>query len=195
MCYSFFLAFYIRYLSLTNSDSITLCLESYMRVLKRKKKLTQSNLPFCVFLTFNIIFGSTIKYLFQEFASLMQGEFEMSLMGELTYFVGFLIKQVEEGTFISQTKYYMELLVKLNMQNLWSVLTSMASNVLIKKDENGVEIDITKYRGIIGSLLYLTTSVPNIMFCVCICARYQALLSESHFMILKRILRYLNKTS
>lgn len=71
----------------------------------------------------------------------------------------------------------------------------MTSNVLIDKDKRGVNFDVTMYRGIIRSLLYLTASRPNIIFSVCMCARYQALLKDSHFKIVKCILRYLNETS
>lgn len=119
----------------------------------------------------------------------------MSIMGELTNFLGLQIKQVENGTFISQIKYCLEILKEFDMQNSKSISTLMASNVLIDKDEIGVEIDITKYRGIIGFLLYLTTNMPYIMFSVCMCSRFQASPKESHFKIVKGILRYLNGTS
>lgn len=118
----------------------------------------------------------------------------MSPMGDLTYFLGLQIKQTEEGTFISQTKYCLELLKKFDMQNSKSISALMASNFLIDKDKSGVEIDITKYRGIIGSLLYLDARRPNIMFRVCKCALFHACSRESHFKIVKRILRYLNGT-
>lgn len=81
------------------------------------------------------------------------------------------------------------------MQNSKRISTSMASNVLRDKDEKGIEIDITKYRGIIRHLLYLTMSMPYITFSVCMCARFQALPMESHFKIIKIILRYINGTS
>lgn len=103
----------------------------------------------------------------------MQKEFEMYLMGELTYFLGFQIKKAKEGTFISKTKYFLEFLKKFNMKDSKSISTPMESNVLIDKDERGVDFDVTKYRGIIISLLYLTTSMPYIIFSVCMCARYQ----------------------
>lgn len=78
----------------------------------------------------------------------------MSLLIELTYFIGFQIKKAEYGTFISQTKYFLKLLKKFDMQNSKSISTPMTSNVLIDKDESGIEINITKYRGIIESILY-----------------------------------------
>lgn len=79
-------------------------------------------------------------------------------MGELTYFLGLQIKQDEEGTFISQTKYCLDLLKKFEIKDSKTISTPMASNVLIDKDETRVDFDITRYRSIIGSLLYLTAS-------------------------------------
>lgn len=143
----------------------------------------------------NIIFGSTNESLCREFVSLMQGEFEMSLMGELTYFLGFQIKQGEEGNFISQTNYCLDLLKKFEMKDSKTISTPIASNVLIDKDERGLNFDGTRYRGKTRSLLYLITSRSDIIFSLCTCARYQASPKDSHFKIVKHILRYLNGTS
>ncbi|KAK2435258.1 hypothetical protein QL285_020332 [Trifolium repens] len=143
----------------------------------------------------DIIFGSTNPSLVKSFSSLMQGEFEMSMMGELTYFLGIQIKQLEEGTFIYQTKYCLELLKKFGMTDSKIMETPMASTCALSKDEEGKDVEITKYRGIIGSLLYLTASRPDIMFSVCMCARYQSCPKESHLKAVKRILKYLKGTS
>ncbi|KAK2390489.1 putative mitochondrial protein [Trifolium repens] len=143
----------------------------------------------------DIIFGSTNPSLVKSFSSLMQGEFEMSMMGELTYFLGLQIKKLEEGTFIYQTKYCLELLKKFGMTDSKHMETPMASTCALSKDEEGKDVEITKYRGIIGSLLYLTASRPDIMFSVCMCARYQSSPKESHLKAVKRILKYLKGTS
>ncbi|KAK2429898.1 hypothetical protein QL285_028295 [Trifolium repens] len=143
----------------------------------------------------DIIFGSTNPSLVKSFSSLMQGEFEMSMMGELTYFLGLQIKQLEEGTFIYQTKYCLELLKKFGMTDSKIMETPMASTCALSKDEECKDVEITKYRGIIGSLLYLTASRPDIMFSVCMCARYQSCPKESHLKAVKRILKYLKGTS
>ncbi|KAK2382297.1 putative mitochondrial protein [Trifolium repens] len=143
----------------------------------------------------DIIFGSTNPSLVKSFSNLMQGEFEMSMMGELTYFLGLQIKQLDEGTFIYQTKYCLELLKKFEMTDSKHMDTSMASTCALSKDEEGKDVEITKYRGIIGSLLYLTASRPDIMFSVCMCARYQSCPKESHLKAVKRILKYLKGTS
>jgi len=106
----------------------------------------------------DIIFGLTNYTMCQEFSKLMQGEFEMSLMGELTFFLGLQIKQTRDDIFLSQTKYALELLKKFDMQECKSISTPMASALSIDKDKTGIEVDGMRYRGMIGSLLYLTTS-------------------------------------
>ncbi|KAK2364610.1 cysteine-rich RECEPTOR kinase [Trifolium repens] len=95
----------------------------------------------------DIIFGSTNPSLVKSFSSLMQGEFEMSMMGELTYFLGLQIKQLEEGTFIYQTKYCLELLKKFGMTDSKHMETPMASTCALSKDEESKDVEITKYRG------------------------------------------------
>jgi len=101
----------------------------------------------------DIIFGSTNDTICQEFSKLMQGEFEMSLMGELTFFLGLQIKQTRDVIFLSQTKYALELLKKFDLQDCKSISTPMASALSIDKDETGIEVDGKRYRGMIDSLL------------------------------------------
>ena len=108
----------------------------------------------------DIIFGSTNAKLCSKFAKLMQSRYQMSMMGELSYFLGLQVKQSEEGTFICQTKYTRNLLKKFRMQDCSSSSTPMATATKLDKD-TGKSVDITDYRGMIGSLLYLTTSRPD----------------------------------
>ncbi|XP_014499242.1 uncharacterized protein LOC106760301 [Vigna radiata var. radiata] len=119
----------------------------------------------------------------------------MSMMGELTYFLGLQIKQNEEGTFISQTKYCKEILKKFEMYKSKEASTSMGTSCYLDKDESGKEVNQTKYRGMIGSLLYLTASRLDILQSVCVCARYQSSPRESHLTAVKRILKYLKGTT
>jgi len=139
----------------------------------------------------DIIFGSTDNSLCKGFASIMQGEFEMSMMGELTFFLGLQIKQMENGTFISQSKYCKEVLKKFGMDIAKEASTPMGTSCYLDKDESGIEVNQTMFRGMIGSLLYLTTSRPDIMQSVCVCAHFQANPKESHLTVVKRILKYL----
>ena len=139
----------------------------------------------------DIIFGSTNESLCQEFSQVMQGEFEMSLMGELNYFLGLQIKQSNEGIFINQAKYTKDLLERFCMENSKPMSTPMSPSTKTEKDEKGKDVDQTKYRGMIGLLLYLTASRLDIMFSVCMCARFQSCSKESHLLSVKRIFRYL----
>ena len=142
----------------------------------------------------DIIFGSTNEDFCKEFGDLMSKEFEMSMIGELSFFLGFQVKQMKEGVFISQEKYTQDLLKRFKMMDCKPIKTPMASNGHLDLDEGGNPIDKTLYRSMIGSLLYLTASRPDIMFSVCMCARYQAMPMESHLIAVKRILRYLKYT-
>ena len=108
----------------------------------------------------DIIFGATNVLLCEEFSKCMHNEFEMSMMGELNFFLGLQIKQTKEGIFINQAKYIKDLLKRFELENAKSAKTPMSSTIKLDKDENGKEVDITKYRGMIGSLLYLTLVDP-----------------------------------
>ncbi|XP_019238229.1 PREDICTED: uncharacterized protein LOC109218328 [Nicotiana attenuata] len=112
-------------------------------------------------------------------------------MGDLTVFLGLQIQQTEEGTFVCQTKYTKELIPKFGMSNARLIGTPMSPATNLDKDEQGTPIDETRYRGMIGSLLYLTASRPDIMFSVCKCAKLQSAPKESHLTAVKRIIRYL----
>ncbi|KAK6163564.1 hypothetical protein DH2020_000428 [Rehmannia glutinosa] len=139
----------------------------------------------------DIIFGSTNKELCDKFSNLMQGKFEMSMMGELTFFLGLQVKQLKDGTFISQTKYTRDLMKKFGMKEKSSVKIPMNTSVKMDMDVDGKAVDQTRYRALIGSLLYLTANIPDITFVVGVCARFQSVPKESHMTAAKRILRYL----
>ncbi|GMI76746.1 hypothetical protein HRI_001343900 [Hibiscus trionum] len=142
----------------------------------------------------DIIFGSTNECYCKDFSKLMQGEFEMSMMGELSFFLGLQIKQMSDGTFINQAKYVSDMLKKFGLENAKPQATPMSSSIKLDKDEGGKCVDSKLYRSMIGSLLYLTASRPDIMFSVCLCARFQASPKESHLVAIKRIFRYLIDT-
>ena len=139
----------------------------------------------------DIIFGSTNQVLCQAFGEMMTKEFKMSMMGELSFFLGFQIKQLKEGTFIYQEKYCMDLLRKFKMEDCKSATTPIPLKAKLQPDPTGKKVDIKEYRSMIGSLLYLCASRPDIMFSVCLCARFQADPKESHRSAVQRILRYL----
>ncbi|KAI3735537.1 hypothetical protein L6452_15038 [Arctium lappa] len=139
----------------------------------------------------DIIFGSTNQKYCDKFSELMKSKFEMSLMGELTFFLGLQVKQTSEGTFITQSKYVSHILKKYRLNDSTSMKTPIATGVKLDSDLSGKSVDVKTYRGMIGSLLYLTASRPDIMFATCLCARYQANPKESYLSAVKRIFRYL----
>ncbi|GKC33189.1 retrovirus-related pol polyprotein from transposon TNT 1-94 [Tanacetum coccineum] len=115
----------------------------------------------------------------------------MSFMGELTFFLGLQVKQKKDGIFISQDKYVEEILKKFRFTEVKTASTPMETQKPLLKDEDGKEVDVHMYRSMIGSLMYLTSSRPDIMFAVCACARYQVNPKVSHLHAVKRIFRYL----
>ncbi|GJV44527.1 putative ribonuclease H-like domain-containing protein [Tanacetum coccineum] len=139
----------------------------------------------------DIIFGSTKKELCIAFEKLMHEKFQMSSMGELTFFLGLQVKQKKDGIFISQDKYVEEILKKFGFTKVKTASTPMETQKPLLKDEDGEEVDVHMYRSMIGSLMYLTSSRPDIMFAVCACARYQVNPKVSHLHAVKRIFRYL----
>src|SRR5438132_7356564 len=118
----------------------------------------------------------------------------MSMMGELKYFLWFQIKQLKEGTFLCQTKYIADMLKKFDMEGAKSIKIPMATNGHLDLNQEGKSVDQKVYRSMIGSLLYLCASRPDIMLSVCMCARFQAAPKECHLVAVKRILRYLIHT-
>ena len=107
------------------------------------------------------------------------------MIGELTFFLGFQVKQMRERIFISQEKYTNDLLKRFKMDECKPIKTPMPTNGHLDLDEGGNPVDQTLYRSMIGSLLYLTASRPDIMFSVCICARFQANPKETHLIAVK----------
>ncbi|GKA39223.1 putative ribonuclease H-like domain-containing protein [Tanacetum coccineum] len=139
----------------------------------------------------DIIFGSTKKMLCTEFEKMMHNKFQMSYMGELTFFLGLQVKQKEDGIFISQDKYMTEILKKFGFSEVKTASTPMETHKPLLKDADGEDVDEHLYRSMIGSLMYLTSLRPNIMFVVCACARFQVNPKISHLYAVKRIFRYL----
>jgi hypothetical protein len=115
----------------------------------------------------------------------------MSMMGELKYFLGFQIKQLQDDTFISQTKYIQDILKKFGMKDGKPIKTPMGTYGYLDLDTGGKSVDQKVYRSMIGSLLYLCASRPDIMLFVCMCARFQDDPKEVHLRAMKRIMRYL----
>ncbi|GAA0153036.1 hypothetical protein LIER_43205 [Lithospermum erythrorhizon] len=104
----------------------------------------------------------------------MEAEFEMTMIGELKYFLGFQIRQMQDSIFISQSKYAKNIVKKFGLESAKPKRTTFAIHVKVTKDENEKSVEVSGYKSMIGSLLYLTESRPDIAHSVGVCARYQA---------------------
>nr|GEX98800.1 retrovirus-related Pol polyprotein from transposon TNT 1-94 [Tanacetum cinerariifolium] len=143
----------------------------------------------------DIIFGSTCQDHCDDFSKIMHNEFEMSMMGELNFFLGLQIKKLEDDIFFNQYKYIKEMLKKFGLEDSKPIKTPMSSETKLTRDEDGESVDDTKYRGMIGSFLYLTASRPDIMVSVFLCAHFQEDPKSSHLEAVKRIIRYTKGTT
>jgi hypothetical protein len=142
----------------------------------------------------DIVFGGSSNSLVARFAENMSREFEMSMMGELQFFLGLQTKKSKEGTFVHQAKYTKDIVRKFKMQDSKDMETSMSTTTTLDADKEGEHIDQKEYQSMIGSLLYLTATRPDIQFSVCLCARFQASPRTSHRQAVRRIFRYLRHT-
>nr|GEU81060.1 retrovirus-related Pol polyprotein from transposon TNT 1-94 [Tanacetum cinerariifolium] len=139
----------------------------------------------------DIIFGATNKALCKSFKKLMKDMFQMSSMGELTFFLGLRVKQKKDGIFISQDKYVPEILRKFRLTEGKLASTPIDAEKPLLKDPDGEDVDVHTYMSMICSLMYLTSSRPDIMFAVCACARFQMTPKASNLHAVKRIFRYI----
>jgi hypothetical protein len=128
----------------------------------------------------DIIFGGSSHVLVSSFQEMIEKEFQMSMMGELTFFLGIQVKRTKQGTFVHQARYTKDLMKKFNMAELKPMSTPMSTAMGLDPDENGEDVDQREYRSMIGSLLYLTVTRSNIQFTMCLCAHFQAFPRSSH---------------
>nr|KAJ0222487.1 hypothetical protein LSAT_V11C200097470 [Lactuca sativa] len=142
----------------------------------------------------DIIFGAPNEKLSKEFAEIMSQRFEMSMMGKMTFYLGLEVRQQKSGISICQSKYISDLLVKYSLSDCKLASTPVSKTDKIHADPTGTDVNHSLYRGMIGSLLYLMASRPDIMFGIILCARFQANPKESHLMAVKCIFRYLKGT-
>ncbi|GJZ66417.1 putative ribonuclease H-like domain-containing protein, partial [Tanacetum coccineum] len=141
--------------------------------------------------SYDIIFGSTKKELCTDFEKLMHKIFQISSMGELTFFLGLQVTQKADGIFISQDKYVDEILKKFGFSTVKTASTPMETSKPLLKDAEAEDVDVYLYRSMIRSLMYLTASRHDIMFAVCACARFQVTPKVSHLHAMKKTFRYL----
>ncbi|GJW53864.1 retrovirus-related pol polyprotein from transposon TNT 1-94 [Tanacetum coccineum] len=142
----------------------------------------------------DIIFDASTLELYDLFAKIACSKFKMSMMGKISFFLGLQIFQNPKGIFINQSKYALESLKKYGFDSCDPVDTPMVEKSKLDEDKEGKAVDPSHYHGMIGTLLYLTASRPDLQFAICMCARYQARPTEKHLHAVKRIFRYLKGT-
>nr|GEY64769.1 uncharacterized mitochondrial protein AtMg00810-like [Tanacetum cinerariifolium] len=124
----------------------------------------------------------------------MVKRFEMSMIGEMKFFLGHQVNQFSNGIFINQVKYILDILKRFGMENCDTVPNPMVKQAKLKLDLVGKPVDHIDYRSMIGSLMYVTSNKPDIMFATFMCARYQANPNKHHVSSVKKIFRYLKGT-
>nr|GEW01522.1 putative ribonuclease H-like domain-containing protein [Tanacetum cinerariifolium] len=137
----------------------------------------------------DIIFGATYKDVCKAFEKLMKDKFQMSSMRELAFYLGFQVKQNKDGIFISQDKYVAEILRKFGLSKGKSASTPIDTKKPLLNDPDGEDVDVHTYRSMIGSLIYLTSSRPDIMFAVNDVTRLQALVDKKKVVVTKAAIR------
>ncbi|GKB70262.1 retrovirus-related pol polyprotein from transposon TNT 1-94 [Tanacetum coccineum] len=142
----------------------------------------------------DIIFASTNPKACDIFFNEMSSKFQMSMMGQMSFFLRLQVSQNPGGIFINQSKFALEILKKFGMDSCDPVDTPMVDRLKLDEDPLGIPVDQTRFRSMVGSLMYLTASRPDLVFVVCMCARYQASPTKKHLEALKRVFRYLRGT-
>ena len=138
----------------------------------------------------DIIFGGK-KVLSKDFTDKMKHEFEMSMFGEIKFFVGLQVHQLKHGIFITQSNYIKEILKTFGLQDSKPISTPMGIGNKLSKNDESTKVNQTMYKSMIGKLQYVVHSRPDIALVVGIVARFSANTRENHLMVVKRIMRYL----
>ncbi|GJY49046.1 retrovirus-related pol polyprotein from transposon TNT 1-94 [Tanacetum coccineum] len=147
-----------------------------------------------IYVVDDIIFSSTTTKLCDKFSEIMCSKFKMSMMGKISFFLGLQISQSPRGIFLNQSKYALESLKKYRMESCDPVDTPMVEKSKLDEDTQGKAVDPTHYHGMVGTLMYQTSSRLDLVYDVYMCARYQARPTEKHLHVVKRIFRYLRGT-
>nr|GEU35084.1 retrovirus-related Pol polyprotein from transposon TNT 1-94 [Tanacetum cinerariifolium] len=142
----------------------------------------------------DIIFASTNPKAYDIFSNEMSSKFQMSMMGQISFFLGLQVSQSPRGIFINQSKFALEILKKFGMDSCNSFDTPMVDRLKLDEDPLGIPVNQTRFCSMVGSLMYLTAIRPDLVFAVCKCARYQALPTKKHLEALKRVFWYLKGT-
>ena len=142
----------------------------------------------------DLIFTRNDEAMLSEFKNSMLREFDMSDLGRMRFFLGIEVLQQSDGIYICQRRYALEVLKRFGMMESNSVGNPIVPGAKISRDENGITVDETHYKQLVGSLMYLTATRPDMMFVICLISRYMAKPMDLHLQVAKRALRYLKGT-
>nr|GEU90132.1 retrovirus-related Pol polyprotein from transposon TNT 1-94 [Tanacetum cinerariifolium] len=142
----------------------------------------------------DIIFASTDPKSYDIFSNEMSSKFKMSMMGQISFFLGLQVSKSHRGIFINQSKFALKILKKFGMDSCGPVDTPTMDQLKLDEDPLRILVDQTRFHSMVGSLMYLTANMPDLVFAVCMCARYQASPTKKHLEALKRVFRYLKGT-
>lgn len=143
----------------------------------------------------DLIFTGNNETMFSDFKESMKKEFDMTNLGRMSYFLGVEVVQNSSGIFVSQSKYTKEILERFGMDNSKPVDNPVVPGYKLSKKGDGVEVDATTYKQMVGSLMYLTATRSDLMYAVCLISRYMEKPTDVHLQAAKRILRYLKGTA
>ncbi|XP_050916198.1 uncharacterized mitochondrial protein AtMg00810-like [Lathyrus oleraceus] len=136
----------------------------------------------------DLIFTGNDMIMMQGFKNSMKREFEMTDLGEMKYFLGVEVRQNARGIHISQKKYAGEVLERFGMGNCNGVKNPIVlGSIKLSREEEGKQVDGTLFKQMVGSLMYMTTTRPDLMYCVCLISRYMSNPKEVHMLVAKRI--------
>ena len=142
----------------------------------------------------DLIFTGNGDFLIVDFKQVMKSEFEMTDLGLLRYFFGIEVKKILNNIFISQVKYVADILERFKMQNSKPAPTPTVMGLKLSKEDCNSDANPTLYKSMIGSLMYLTATRPDIMYAVSLVSGFMETPKETHWQAEKRILRYVNGT-
>ncbi|CAM8902479.1 unnamed protein product [Rhodiola kirilowii] len=143
----------------------------------------------------NLVYTGNDVDLCKDFNDSMKREFEMTDLGTMKYFLGVEVTQNSKGIHLNQKKYAKEVLERFQMWNCNAAKNPIVPGTRLSKNAESVEIDATSYKQLVGSLMYITVTRPDIMYCVSLISRFMARPLEEHMQVAKRILRYLRGTT
>lgn len=143
----------------------------------------------------DLLYTGNDELMLTNFKNSMQKEFEMSDLGKMRFFLGIEVLQNSAGIYICQRSYALEIIKRFNMEGSNSVRNPIVPGSKLSKNEAGVKVDETRFKQIVGCLMYITTTRPDLTFVVSLIARFMAKPTEMHYQVAKRVLKYLKGTT